>query len=231
MGKRGDGYGSEDHFLRYRAEMPKEFDRLLLEGMGLPDATLTWVYPVGAHGEREPQAISFLTGREDVQTLWKAFWPQRGRLQSWDGVAQLHNGDSVEWLLIEAKANAVEFVSPPSGASAKGGRKQIESALSTVKSTLGVHWNYPWLGTYYQYANRLAFLHFMNNIAQVPARLLHVYFTGDRFRDERECPADAAAWAPLIEARRLTLGLPHKHPLSEHLHEAFIPSLPPVADS
>jgi hypothetical protein len=34
---------------------------------------------------------------------------------------------------------------------------------------------------YYQYANRLAVLHFLNAIANVPARLLHIYFTGDVF--------------------------------------------------
>ena len=29
MGKRGSGYGSEDHFLRYRSDRAEEFDRLL----------------------------------------------------------------------------------------------------------------------------------------------------------------------------------------------------------
>ncbi len=143
--------------------------------MGLLDASVTWVYPVGAPGERESQGTSFLMDRDAVQELWKTFWPQRGRAQCWDGVAQLHRGATVEWLLIEAKANAVEFVTPPTGASAKGGRSRIQST-NKVKSTLGVHRDFPWFGTYYQYANRLAVLHFLNNIAQVPARFLHVYF-------------------------------------------------------
>jgi hypothetical protein len=125
----------------------------------------------------------------------------------------------------------VEFVTPPCGASPKGGRAQIQSALSTVKSALGVHRDYPWLGTYYQYANRLAVAHFLNNIARVPTRLLHVYFTGDCFPDGRECPANPTDWSALIEARRLTLGLPHEHSLSGLLHEAFVSSLRPVTDS
>jgi hypothetical protein len=56
-------------------------------------------------------------------------------------------------------------------------------------------------------------------------RLLHVYFTGDRFPDNRECPADAEAWRVLIDARRLTLGLPKEHPLSDRVHEVFLPVL------
>lgn len=74
---------------------------------------------------------------------------------------------------------------------------------------LSVHRFFPWLGTYYQHANRLAVLHFLVNQAEVPARLLNVYFVGDRFRDGTECPATEDHWRSLIEARRLTLGYPN----------------------
>ena len=40
-------------------------------------------------------------------TRWKKYWPQRGRAQTWDGIAKLHRGESYEWVLIEAKANTV----------------------------------------------------------------------------------------------------------------------------
>lgn len=44
MGKRGDGYGSEDHFLRYREARAETFDQLLLaalhaEALGSPGTT------------------------------------------------------------------------------------------------------------------------------------------------------------------------------------------------
>ena len=103
MGKRGDGYGSEDHFLRYRAERGAEFDRMLLQALGASDAKLEWVYPTAAEGERETQGLDFLRNREDVMTSWASFWPQRGRPQTWDGVAQLHRADSTEWVLIERR--------------------------------------------------------------------------------------------------------------------------------
>ena len=225
MGKRGQGYGSEDHFLRYRADHRDEFDRLLLEALGAPEGTLEWVYPTGSEGEREPQGLEFLRDDSEVMTAWASFWPQRGRQQTWDGVARLRQGDAIEWVLIEAKANAVEFVTPPCGASEDGGLTTIERALAKVKTALGVHRHYPWTGTYYQYANRLAVLHFLNNIAATPAHLLHVYFTGDVFPDGRECPQDDAGWEKMLQSRDITLGLPAKHGLSSRCHTAFVPAL------
>jgi len=49
-------------------------------------------------------------------------------------------------------------------------------------------WNQP----YYQYANRLAFLHFMGTQG-VAARLCFLYFTGDA-APGRTCPKSREAW-------------------------------------
>jgi len=57
----------------------------------------------------------------------------------------------------------------------------------------------------------------------VPARLLHVHFVGDCFPDGRDCPATVERWRELVEARRITLGLPESHRLTERTHEAFVP--------
>ena len=84
------------------------------------------------------------------------------------------------------------------------------------------------LGTYYQYANRLAFLYFLNVIARVPARLVFLYFTGDRFPDGRPCPATIERWNELINARRLTLGLEHEHALTDRVHTIFLPCAAPM---
>jgi hypothetical protein len=222
MGKRGEGYGSEDHFLRYRAEHAEQLNAAVLEGVAVANGRIEWMYPRGVDDEREPEGLEFLADREDVLARWREFWPQRGRAQTWDGVAKLHCGGTVEWLLIEAKANTVEFVTPPCGATKQGGRDQIERTLNRLKTHLGVHRHFPWLGTYYQYVNRLAVLHFLNDLSGVPAQLLHVYFLGDCFPDGRECPCNEAEWQRLIEARRLTLGLPEHHALSERTHEVFL---------
>ena len=40
------------------------------------------------------------------------------------------------------------------------------------------------------------------------------------------CPETCADWEALLEARRLTLGLPAEHGLSPFEHEVFLPALP-----
>jgi hypothetical protein len=83
--------------------------------------------------------------------------------------------------------------------------------------------DFQWLGTYYQYANRLACLYCLNVLRKVPARLVLVYFMGDKFPDARQCPSSEAEWRELIRACHLTLGLSEKHALRNRVHELFIP--------
>jgi hypothetical protein len=124
-------------------------------------------------------------------------------------------------LLVEAKSNHPEFSTPPSGASKKS-KEQIERSLNRVKRHLKVHRFFPWTGTYYQYANRLACVWFLRE-NDIDARLVFIYFTGDTFPDETPCPATEAQWKNLLEARRLTLGLPLEHALSPFEHDVFLP--------
>lgn len=126
MGKRGDGYGSEDHLSTYLRLQRSALDDAIRRAAGLSGA-IEWIYPASGT-TKEPKGVSFLVGRPDVQGACRKFWPQTGNQQRWDGVARC--GD--EWLLIEAKANHPEFCTPPCGAKADG-RKKIEKALSEVK--------------------------------------------------------------------------------------------------
>jgi hypothetical protein len=55
MGKRGKGYGSEDHFIRWRLERGAQLDGAILKTLDQrPGARLEWLYPTGARGERGP---------------------------------------------------------------------------------------------------------------------------------------------------------------------------------
>ena len=101
----------------------------------------------------------------------------------------------------------------------------IERALNRVKEHLGVHRDFPWLGTYYQHTNRLAVLYFLVVQAKIATRFVEVFITGDAFPDECPCPQNQAEWERLIEARRLTLGLPRQHPLSARISRVFLPAL------
>lgn len=224
MGRRGAGYGSEDHLWTYRTVLREALDRELLKGTGLP-GKVEWIYPDPSLLQmKEPRGMSFCPDTA-VRSAWKDFWPQTGNQQTWDGLAKV--GD--EWLLMEAKANHPEFVGAPCAASFEksvnpqtlSSRQRIEKALNLSKKRLGVHRDFCWLGSYYQYANRIAALLFLANNG-VRARLVFIHFCGDVFPDGRPCPTTEQEWAPLLEARRLTLGLPVSHALSDRVHEVFL---------
>src|SRR5205823_4924022 len=119
----------------------------------------------------------------------------------WDAVGRT----AVYWLLVEAKANATELRS--SATQAKGAsRDQIDKAMRETKQFLGVPPTFDWLGPYYQYANRLAVLYFLMAQAHVDARLIFLYFIGDRFPDDRPCPSCIEDWRPLINECHQSLG-------------------------
>jgi hypothetical protein len=221
VGQRGQGYGSEDHLRNYLASSDDALTRAVGKSLGKLPASITWLdFPQGRSGEREYRGLEFLPRSEYREVLagWREFWPTSGRQPTWDAVGRA-NGD---WLLVEAKANEPEFTGAPSAASPES-LKQIKKALGKVKGDLGVHRHYAWTGSYYQYANRLAVLWFLRK-HRVPAHLVFVYFTGDVFPDKTPCPRTKAGWETMIDARRLTLGLPRRHRLSKFDHHVFLPA-------
>jgi hypothetical protein len=222
MGKRGDGYGSDDHLRVYLASARGVLDEKVSAAISRPGSPLTWLeFPRTATGDRELRGIEFLLREEhrEVYEEWRKFWPVTGQQQKWDAVARSDN----EWLLFEAKSNQPEFCSGPTTAKKEGGLGQLTRSLGRVKRDLGVHRYFTWTGTYYQYTNRLAMLWFLQK-HDVPACLLFVYFFGDRFPDGTPCPASESEWEALLEARRLTLGLPKEHALSPLEHHVFLPT-------
>jgi hypothetical protein len=221
MGKRGDGYGSEDQLHRYLDERREEITAAVASALGDPAQPIEWLdFPRTDGREREYRGLEFLAGPEyaDTRDAWATVWPTTGRQPSWDAIARA--GD--RWLLVEAKANAPEFVTPPCKATPDA-HKLIVKALNATKRELGVDRFYAWDASYYQYANRLTVLRFLRERA-VDAHLVFVYFTGDAFPDGTPCPAIAAEWEELIEARRLTLGLPQRHALGDYDHHVFLPA-------
>lgn len=98
-------------------------------------------------------------------------------------------------------------------------------------AALGVNRHFAWTMTYYQYANRLAALHFLTE-QRIRAHLVFLYFTGETFPDGTPCPQSEANWRELIRASHLTLGLLtpseadklSEHPLGGRVHEVFLPA-------
>jgi len=78
-----------------------------------------------------------------------------------------------------------------------------------------------WLLGFYQYANRVAALHFLGEHG-IAARLLYVYFSGDR-TPNRTCPPDATGWKAALARQQAHLGIPSSAPIRQRIHELHLP--------
>jgi len=100
------------------------------------------------------------------------FWPKKG--PQWDALGISEN----EIILVEAKANIPEMVSP--GTKAKiTSRSKIKNSLDEVKKYLNISNDIDWTGTFYQYVNRIAHLYYLREKNQIKAHLLFIYFIND----------------------------------------------------
>lgn len=188
------------------------------------DAWIDWMdYPPPSKGnDREWDGLSMLDAKlyGNVLEEWRDFWPTTGSQQKWDAVGWIRNqSNEPELLLVEAKANIEEIVSSCTAAP-HGGRSIIEKAFSEVKISIGVPMSSDWLNTYYQYANRLAVLWFLQK-QHIPARLLYVYFVGDQVPN-RTCPTSESDWKKALDDQDKHLGLPSNHMLSAQINKLFI---------
>lgn len=223
MGRLGDGYGSEYHLRRLLDVDRARLDAAILGEIGTL-GTIEWLpFASRGHEQREWKGMEFLPELAQRQA-WKQFWPITGNPPNWDAVGLLHQRETgtSEWLLVEAKARSGELSSP--GCGAKGdGRVLIEAALDRARRHFGIETEKSWTSTYYQIANRLASLYFLNEVARAPARMIFLYFTGDRFPDGSHCPVTAAQWEPYLSRAREALGLPEH---LERVHHVFIATTP-----
>jgi hypothetical protein len=225
MAEIGDGYGSECHLLRYLGRHRDCFNDMVRSIVGADavrwldfhfDSTKRWL-----DGERK--GVDFLPADHPASLAWSRAWPQHGYPPNWDavGVATINGQD--EWLLVEAKAHIGEMVSNCQ-AKEDGGLPAIRAILADLKRELGVAEEHDWLRHYYQFANRLAVLHLLvrNN---APARLLFIYFTGDKSREGISCPRSDAEWGQALLEQARWLGLEREHMLSNRVHKLFVPTL------
>jgi hypothetical protein len=177
------------------------------------------------HGDRELTGVDFLPTDHPARAAWRELWPQRGSVQNWDAVAWLQYPDHRECLLLEAKAN-VEELRSASGAKHAGSVSKIKRALDETKRAMGVDPARDWNQPYYQYANRLAFLHFLATQG-VAARLCFLYFTGDAVPG-RSCPKSRKEWKPAIDEMKAHLGLTGRSELETRVHHTYLPVTPSV---
>ena len=179
-----------------------------------------WVSPLASDNYTEYQDQSFLKviGLLQLSDKLSKFWPSGGPV--WDALAtfECKNGNSGV-ILLEAKSYIRELEGP--GCQARGkGRAQIDRSLATVKRLLGVQTTADWMGEFYQYANRLAHLYFLNIVAEVPTWMVFLYFVGDI---EQDGPSTIIEWIPALNEVKNKLSLPEHHLLDQRVVSVFAP--------
>jgi hypothetical protein len=245
MGTIGYTYGSEWHLLRFLGYHRDALNRAVEES--IPGSTvLDWSgsgYETGpAAVDREPprfldrefEGLGFLPQpqRERLLPELGRFWPMSGSLPNWDAVGRIKVGGEEGWLLVEAKSHLGEIKSSCGARpeSEGGGRDQIGRAFRQTQEHLGISVGpEAWLGPFYQFCNRLAFLHFLTSRG-IPTRLLFLYFLGDRFPSSSPacCPDTEAGWQEALGQMNRHTGWGPDNPLSGRVHRVFLPVSPAV---
>jgi hypothetical protein len=127
---------------------------------------------------RDGSFLEVLGLLDRLQNLLARFWPNGG--PRWDALALVHREEAQNGvLLVEAKAHTAETQST---CEATNGTScdQIQLALAQVRGYMGVPQDTAdWRKDVYQLANRVAFLYFLNVVANVPTWLVLVNFISD----------------------------------------------------
>ena len=141
------------------------------------------------------------------------FWPDYG--PQWDALGVC--GDEI--ILVEAKANIPEMVSPGTKAKSPQSIDRIRNSLDEVKKYLSVSDSIDWAGTFYQYVNRIAHLYYLREKNEIKAHLLFIYFINDL---TVHGPRTKDKWLGAIQTMECYLGLAKKYKLRKYIHDIFI---------
>lgn len=201
-----------EHWLRVAVnERTEQLDALIERKFGwFTKDPITWVSPVRDDGYAEYFDAAFLErlGVADLTVPLTKFWPRSG--PRWDALARTRSG---RVLLVEAKAyieEGVDYRSHAIGDSAKLIRKSLAAAKKAFRASEDASWETP----FYQYANRLAHLYYLNALNNKQAYLLFLYFADAP--DVLE-PCAAAQWEGAERLTKKCLGLPKEHPFSDRV--------------
>ena len=176
MAEMGLGYGSEYQLLRYLGHHRNELNKIIREQTRLK-GELEWLdFPKDNNRlslDGEYKGVNFLKGKineckyDELRSEWNKYWRYS---QNWDGVILHKKGNSEEWIIVEAKANLEEIKSNTNSSS----KQNLQNIFQDTQKDLSIE-NRNWFGEYYQLANRLTFVHFLNKKG-INASLLYIYF-------------------------------------------------------
>jgi len=161
--------------------------------------SIEWLSPIASDEWAEYRDSAFLerVGCGHLLSELAHFWPTGG--PQWDALGR---GPRNSVFLIEAKAHISEMDS--NCHASPGSRFLIQQSLSQAKTAYGAKPEADWLSGYYQYANRLAHLHFLRRNG-VSAWLGLVYFLNDH---DMSGPQTSGGWKQDLALVYEHLGLP-----------------------
>jgi len=180
----------------------------------LNNDTIIWKSPLKIDNYAEYRDNDFIkiVGLANEEIKLREFWPVRG--PQWDALATTANKKII---LVEAKANIPEVVSPGTCAGEKS-KNLIIKSLNETKLYLGIKNNIDWSGKFYQYTNRLAHLYFLRVKCSKPAYLINIYFIGDKSVNG---PSTKGEWKAALQVLNSHLGV-SQHKLSKYMSNIFI---------
>jgi len=191
-------------------------NRKIQEACGIKTgASIQWVSPLvdDEYAEYGDEAFLKRLGITPTSSPLIKFWPDRG--PQWDALGRTNGGG---YLIVEAKANLREVVSPATQAAGQS-KKKIQRSLRKVQEFLDVDRSISWTGKLYQYTNRVAHLYFLRKLNKINAHLVFVYFIGDK---DVKGPNSVAEWKAALTVAKGVLGLGERHRLSKYIGEVFI---------
>jgi hypothetical protein len=190
--------------------------------VGSAPADIVWISPLRAARFQEYRDDDFVSrcGLDLKRRPLKDFWPRGGPM--WDGLARAGR----QLILVEAKGHIPEIVSPRSHASepARGRIRQSMEEAQRSLSPKSLGW-VDWTGTFYQYANRVAHLHFLREHNALPVHLVNVYFL---HADDVRGPKSVDEWKGAITVVKTYLGLGRTR-MTKYMHDVFVDVRPLVS--
>lgn len=176
---------------------------------------IDWVSPIKEDNFAEYRDTGFLAklGLEEYSNALSSFWPEGG--PQWDALGiDTYNRRRV--FLVEAKSHISELITICRACHPKS-IEQIDSSIQKTQKFLGIKPIIPWTEGFYQYANRIAHLYFMRQIAKVDAFLLFIYF----LNDNTLIPTTKEQWLGALEIQEKLMGL-SSHKLQQFIVKIFI---------
>ncbi len=143
------------------------------------ELAIEWISPLKEHGFKEYRD-NFLNALGIPGEIPNNIWPKRGPV--WDGLAKAkgNNGEEIV-LLVEAKAHLSEMNSELRATSLDSIRV-IQSTFRKFRQKNGIDERYAsvWENSYYQLANRLIYLDYLNHTLNMRTYLVLINFLDDQ---------------------------------------------------